>query len=163
MPKSKNTLTITCSNVVICDDVRREDNGKAILIGVYTGDIIISDFPYVVDLKCWFEIASKGDGDTPFSARATFEPDGIPFFSLDAGIERERGPSGEEVTEDYFAAVCSPVRVERPGTIVVQFKSGGSDWQTVRSKRIESAASLMERADATQPTPTAISARKKKG
>ncbi|WP_417467823.1 DUF6941 family protein [Maricaulis sp.] len=162
MPKNKNTLTITCSNVVICDDVRREDNGKVILIGVYTGEIVVTEFPHAMDLTCWFEIASRGDGKAPFSARALFEPDGIELFSVSAGIERERGPLGEEVTEDYFAAPCGQVQIERPGTIVVQFKSGESDWQTVRSKNVASAAAIMERAAPKQTNATANAARKKK-
>jgi hypothetical protein len=30
---------------MICDDVRREDNGKEIIIGVYSGSIIAETFP----------------------------------------------------------------------------------------------------------------------
>jgi hypothetical protein len=29
----------------ICDEVRREDNGKLLIIGVYTNDIIVMNFP----------------------------------------------------------------------------------------------------------------------
>jgi hypothetical protein len=32
-------------SVIICDDIRREDNGKEILIGVYAGSIIFRSVP----------------------------------------------------------------------------------------------------------------------
>jgi hypothetical protein len=37
-------------SVLICDDVRREENGKEILIGVYSGDIIVTRFPAAMAL-----------------------------------------------------------------------------------------------------------------
>lgn len=33
-------------SVIFCDDVRREDNGKLILVGVYTGFLGIPSFPW---------------------------------------------------------------------------------------------------------------------
>ena len=33
------------NNIVICDDVRREDNGKHILVGVYGADIVPGALP----------------------------------------------------------------------------------------------------------------------
>jgi hypothetical protein len=35
----------TIHSIIVCDDVRHESNGKAFLIGVYTGDIIVPAFP----------------------------------------------------------------------------------------------------------------------
>lgn len=44
------------ARVVFCDDIRREDNGKAILIGVYTGDLIPSVLPVSLPLSFWIDI-----------------------------------------------------------------------------------------------------------
>jgi hypothetical protein len=35
-------------SVILCDDIRREDNGKEILIGVYNGVILFPKFPAVL-------------------------------------------------------------------------------------------------------------------
>lgn len=46
----------TEARVVFCDDIRREDNGKAILIGVYTGDLIPGVLPANLPLSLWIDI-----------------------------------------------------------------------------------------------------------
>lgn len=46
----------TEARVVFCDDIRREDNGKAILIGVYTGDLIPGVLPTNLPLSLWIDI-----------------------------------------------------------------------------------------------------------
>jgi Family of unknown function (DUF6941) len=35
-------------DVILCDDVRQENNGKLMLIGVYTGDVVIFGLPTVL-------------------------------------------------------------------------------------------------------------------
>jgi len=35
-----------CRFTILCDDVRREDNGKAIIIGAYLPDVVIPSIPY---------------------------------------------------------------------------------------------------------------------
>lgn len=141
---SANSLSVTCRNAIVCDDVRREDSGKAILIGVYTGDIVVAGYPSIFSAKFWFEVSSEGNGSAPFSARAILEPGGIELFSMNAEIERKRGPLGDEGTEDYFAASSRPFRIEQSGCILFQFRSGDGDWETIRSKRVVSAAELRD-------------------
>jgi hypothetical protein len=48
---------ITVKHVVVCDDIRREDNGKEILIGVYSGGIIVPQFPVPLALACRYSVA----------------------------------------------------------------------------------------------------------
>jgi len=44
------------ARAVFCDDIRREDNGKAILIGVYTSDLIPGVLPTNISLSLWLDI-----------------------------------------------------------------------------------------------------------
>jgi hypothetical protein len=43
MPEASTKASVI--DVLVCDDIRTEDNGKPMLIGVYSGDILVPDFP----------------------------------------------------------------------------------------------------------------------
>jgi hypothetical protein len=48
---------------LVCDDVRREDNGKLIIIGVYTPDIRVAQIPFVfpsLTFLQWLETSQAG-------------------------------------------------------------------------------------------------------
>jgi hypothetical protein len=52
--------THTLVSLIMCDDCRREDNGKEIIIGVYTGAIITPDIPVMLPtFALRFEIIPK--------------------------------------------------------------------------------------------------------
>jgi hypothetical protein len=44
---------------LICDDVRREDNNKLILIGVYANNVVLQDFPATIRLRLVTRIHPK--------------------------------------------------------------------------------------------------------
>lgn len=72
------TTDLSSPLAILCDEIRREDNGKLLLLGVYTGDLIVPTFPhpmlltYVVflngghvgDIDWTFEVML---GDTTFA------------------------------------------------------------------------------------------------
>jgi hypothetical protein len=47
---------------VLCDDVRREDNGKLILVGLFA-EMSVSQFPYRCPLLCVANKWGKGQGE----------------------------------------------------------------------------------------------------
>ena len=46
----------TLRSMIICDDLRREDNGKDIIIGVYNDDLVFGSFPGAVS-ALFFRVA----------------------------------------------------------------------------------------------------------
>ena len=55
-------------NVLLCDDVRVENNGKEIAIGIYTGAISVPTFPIVFgNLAIRFEVFFDGMPENGFS------------------------------------------------------------------------------------------------
>lgn len=50
------------ARIVFCDDIRREDNGKAILIGVYTSDLIPGALPTNLLLSLWLDLRGVPEG-----------------------------------------------------------------------------------------------------
>lgn len=56
-------LQITHKFTLLCDDVRREDNGKLIIVGLYTPNIMVSQIPIVfptLTFLQWIETSSAG-------------------------------------------------------------------------------------------------------
>ncbi len=41
---------------ILCDDVRREDNGKVIVIGIYFGAITVPQLPFVMPALTFFQL-----------------------------------------------------------------------------------------------------------
>lgn len=65
-------MPISCRFVMMCDEVRVENNGKFIILGVYTPDMSVSQFPATIPLLTfvmWLEYALPGQYQ--FDARIT--------------------------------------------------------------------------------------------
>ncbi len=56
-------------NVIICDFVRKEDNGKHILIGVYPKDVRVADWPAILRFEIWFQTPVAEIKDFPVEFR----------------------------------------------------------------------------------------------
>ena len=54
---------------IICDDLRREDNGKLLIIGAYGGEILVSDLPAVLSLRILLGVYSSTTGSVPVSLK----------------------------------------------------------------------------------------------
>jgi hypothetical protein len=76
---------------MICDDVRREDNGKEIIIGVYTGAVLIESVPSILPVFC-----------VRFIIRVPMRTDVI----LDGSIN---GPDGHEIVK-----LRGNIKIDRP-------------------------------------------------
>ncbi|HTW64893.1 MAG TPA: hypothetical protein VME17_09775 [Bryobacteraceae bacterium] len=49
-------MAITNKYTLICDDVRQENNGKSILIGLYMGTITVPHVPFVLPSLSFFQV-----------------------------------------------------------------------------------------------------------
>ncbi len=70
---------------IVCDDVRREDNGKFIIIGAYGSDIRVSSTPANLRLSLLVAARSETEHQTPVSVRVT--QDGKRIFELPEPLE----------------------------------------------------------------------------
>jgi hypothetical protein len=57
---------------VICDDVRREDNGKLLIIGVYSGYIIVQQLPATLLLSLVIAAEVDSSYEIPIELRVKF-------------------------------------------------------------------------------------------
>ena len=57
------------ANVIICDDVRKENSGKHLIIGVYPDDILVPGFPATIAVCAWFQFFADRVGEMPIELR----------------------------------------------------------------------------------------------
>src|SRR3954452_10030963 len=55
--------------VLICDDIRKEDNGKFILIGIYSAEILTETFPANLRIYFWPIMTAGEAGQYEFDIR----------------------------------------------------------------------------------------------
>ncbi|MER9300464.1 hypothetical protein NKI38_28895 [Mesorhizobium sp. M0621] len=60
----------TLKSVIICEDARKEDNGKEMLIGVYNDVVVVGSFPAIIDrlfVRLSIDCDPDYEGDYSFS------------------------------------------------------------------------------------------------
>ncbi len=70
---------------IVCDDVRREDNGKLIIIGAYASDIGLSSKSANLRLSLLVAVRSETEHQTLVTARVM--QDGKPIFEPKGGVK----------------------------------------------------------------------------
>jgi hypothetical protein len=118
----------------VCDDVRREDNGKLIFIGAYGSDIVVPELPAVLILTLAVRVEMKGDeafeirvkmGETELrkgKGRIRSDADGgrwmlIPSILLDKLTTEGRLDFDIRIGEGDWITACSmPLRLRQQTT-----------------------------------------------
>jgi hypothetical protein len=105
---------------LLCDMIRREDNGKLIIIGAYTPDIVVQAVPVMLPMLSFL---FKWDLETgPLRAGSIIlnDPAGSQIFEFP--IEEK---TSREALESAFSAFgISPFSIEKPGTFTLSYRSG---------------------------------------
>ncbi len=125
---------------LICDEIRREDNGKALLVGVYPGDILMSKIPGKMRLAFWLQGRSNvaGKASIDFELSMVADDDGAASpraitLSADMG-----GLSPNTPAVIVFQGV--PVEVIESGTLVLRTRVSDpgepEQWREILSKRV---------------------------
>lgn len=122
MPDDANVAqaTVRLRSAVLCDNVRSEDNGKRLLIGVYDAGVTINVVPMPLSLTLYgvFEISGSGGKTVEFKITA-------PAF---AGQGRVVVPS--DAPSDVSAPFLAPFVciVEQESDIRLEWKIDGGPW-----------------------------------
>lgn len=120
---------------LVCDDIRREDNGKVMLIGVYVGEILVPAFPTELRLSVWSQWKSPSASAEPLVLDLKVELEGEKPLQAKGTVN---GPLDEG--DDVFLTVFGvPVKATKPTTLKLSAKIGGTDdgWRELARKRIE--------------------------
>lgn len=125
--------SISLVHAIICDDIRREDNGKFILIGVYPELIILNTIPAQITLSMWlqFKMQIFAKITLEFEVRGNALNETTPF-SLDIGDEKMYGK-----TEAVPLIVKLPFAIKGEGGFSIYYrKKGDTQWQIAQSVQI---------------------------
>lgn len=118
------------SAVIVCDDVRKEFNGKDILIGVYSGTVNVSAYPTTLSAAFWIELETEGTGSVTCEFRIE-TPSGNPPIKVAFDLD---------VAETGTAVLVMggvPLALERDGDIVISARIGDSNETVVKRKPVK--------------------------
>jgi len=99
-------MPVTARYLLLCDEVRREDNGKLIVLGLYTPDVSVPQIPFVMPSLTFFAcLDSDVAGNFQFTLR---------LEHLETGIQ-----GGRPLAEGMGA-----MQFRNPGTAFVPVRFG---------------------------------------
>lgn len=119
---------------IVCDDIRIEDNGKAIIIGVYVGDILVSEFPASLRLGFWVQWKNDAEivGKTDFEMQIEVE-------GHEEKIRSQGSFNGPLIAgaDIFITAVGAPVTFRKPTSLKVSAKFDSGPWKELANKRVD--------------------------
>lgn len=107
------------ARTIFCDDIRREDNGKAFLIGVYMDDLVPIRLPAEFPLSIWIQATGFDTGKHPFAIKIAFP-----------GVEKKFRMRAEMIVPDDPGPLSLtwngiPAEVHKSGFISVELEVNG--------------------------------------
>ncbi len=105
---------------LLCDMIRREENGKLIIVGAYLPDVVVQAVPAMLPMLSFLFAWDLKPGPLRAGSVVLKDPDG----SLIAEFPIEEKTYGEALQLAFFAFGISPFRIEKPGTFTLIYCSG---------------------------------------
>lgn len=110
---------------ILCEGVRREDNGKLFAYGIYGNSILLPSFPAQLELCLLVRIFPKGPGEFPLNFRIRLGGDELGGFN--GRVKSEDG------TPETTTTPLVQIPVPGPGTLEFVASENDTDWTTVFS------------------------------
>ena len=111
--------------VILCDDVRREDNGKQFAIGIYGSEVIVPSFPSILRFSLLVRIGFTGAGKQSIKFRIQSVNGG----KQEIGAELETTMASKE----WIGVPLQPMVFEAPTTLSILFESPPGKWKKLHS------------------------------
>ena len=122
-------------NSLLCEDIREEKTGKRTLVGVYSGDVDISEIPGTMAIALYTEIEILIPGNYELSLRLSGPGDHSATLKANLALDKI----------NKFAILATPridILVDREGTLKFEISTDGEDWTTLFEKKITLNTSL---------------------
>jgi len=111
---------------IFCDDIRQENNGKLIFIGVYPYDLVPGVVPSSFPMALWLRVEGAGKGDHSFTFRLT-STDGELILEQQDSLNL---PEDDKPLVLLFAGFLVPI--SRPGEIKGTLTLDGQTYDAAR-------------------------------
>jgi len=131
-------VRLTIDSVLVCDDVRMENNGKAIIIGVYTGTINPLRFPATLRFALWMIGRVEGRGEFRLEARIRFVPDNAEAEPKTVTVVVEGEVAEHAQNQDVQLGVTTdpPIELTGPGRLIVDARIGDDEFKDLLTKAV---------------------------
>jgi hypothetical protein len=96
-------VTITEKFIIMCDDVRREDNGKIIILGMYFTEMNVPQLPFPLPSLTFFCVL---ESDRPGTFRFSFK-----LMQEEGGAQPVAQGMGEAPVIDPLQPVVMPIKM----------------------------------------------------
>ena len=119
-------------SVVICDDVRTENTGKDILIGVYGGPIALHAIPSPpLPLRCWINLEVRGPTNISLNFRARdHRGKQLLFSQAQIGTQEEHGLGNISLGPFLY------VLTEPEGSLTLDYQEEEGEWKNFLTKPV---------------------------
>ena len=134
--KSSSVSRIEPYAVLFCDDIRRESNGKEILIGVYSGDIVINQVPNIIALSLFIQVKVPDNKGKHKNKIKLIDPSGNK--AGETVLNQEVTESSTEAKGRIMAVSMPtlPITIAQPGFVKVFWSYGDDNFIMIAEKRI---------------------------
>lgn len=118
-------------NVLLCDDVRTEDTGKSIIIGVYNDSVQVNEFPVNLRPVYWLQVDHREVGDFNFLFRGVIR--GSETAVISGRVD------GSAIRQGVGSIKIGPIplALEEPADVEFQAQVPDDVWVTLGSMRFE--------------------------
>jgi hypothetical protein len=119
-------------SVVVCDDVRRESNGKALIIGAYVGDIVLPSVPLTLSLAFYFLGKGIEPGNGTVELRIEHTRSKEPMGLATARAVVHNVPAG---TSTALVLPGIPFEFDQPTELLISVLEDGQ-WREIDRKKV---------------------------
>lgn len=118
-------------SVVLCDDVRIENNGKYLLLGVYTGGVVFgAPEPLILPSFRAFITAFTDLQVIEGEVRVRAESGDASLLTTNIRMERS-GVNNSDVTRLDISIPIGPIQFTSIGKYLVEYNFGGKQWNLI--------------------------------
>jgi hypothetical protein len=111
--------------LIVCDDIREEKSNKDILVGVYTGDILVPAFPAIIALAAWMKVEASQLG-----AVAGFEFQVVRAKTSEVLFRVPPTNINISARTDFVVRIPGmQIVLSGEDTLKFQIKQAGSEWK----------------------------------
>src|SRR3546814_898006 len=119
---------------LFCDDVRREETGKFIFIGVYTNGLVVPRYPVSIHLAFFIHATHERAGELPFEFRVMYLPGDLQIFSGEATATLTQTADGPGSLDLSFPF---QFQAQRDGHLSLQLRQGEGRWDELSRLPVE--------------------------
>jgi hypothetical protein len=125
-----NDARPTVLAALFCDEVRKEHNGKEILIGVYPGSILMPSLPTPLLISFWLYLQPNKVGELKLEFRVLGPDESVLVYFEGAAEFSTADDTGS------FSFPRIPMRIEKECILQFQWRLPRGDWETLAKKPV---------------------------